>query len=183
MIRYIILACPFLVIYLVAYYSGCSLRGDHIDYSILGVSYLWLCLLLFSSNVYKSLILNVIRVVGYLLIGLMAVFSLITFPFSIYASQDFESDIKFHFTDLEKNKYEVRRYTYGGAMNSNTRYTFETYRLWGPLEKRIDVTDFFDDKTTLEVMDTMTFSISFSTNCYHLTFLDKHGKNYVKKIK
>ena len=182
--RVIKITLPLFLVYLIAFHFGYSFPGDYVDYSILGLSYPWLCLLLFSTEIYKSRVLKIIRVAGYILITVIGVFCAFLFPFFIYGLQDLESDRKFHFTDKEK-KYEVRRYSYGGAISSNTRYAFETYRLYSflPIEQLIDVTDFFDDKTNLGISDSMTFSISDSGNRSLLQFSDKEGQHYVKQLK
>ncbi len=184
-VKYALRVSPFTVWYLLAYYLGYSFRGDYIDYSLLALSYLWLCLLLFSTEIYKSGLLKVLRVAVYVSVGLIGIFCFLTFPFFAYAAQDFEWDRKFNFKDNGENKYEVRRYTYGGVFNSNTRYIFKTYRVYGvvPLEKQIDITDFFDDRTDLFISDSIAFSISKTSNGQQLQFTDKYGKSFVKLLR
>lgn len=67
---------------------------------------------------------------------------------------EYEADRIFHFESNNKN-YETRRYSFGGATLSDTRYTFETYREFKylPIEHKVDKTSFLDTKTYLDISE------------------------------
>ena len=133
---------------------GYSLKGDYIDYFIISLEYLVFCLtivLLFKAT---NTITKFFRVFGTIAISLGFIIGLIGIIMFIVISQDYETDKLFHF-ESENKTYETRRYSFGFATSTDTRYTFKTYRTYTyfPLEKKIDITDFFDDKTDLQIGD------------------------------
>ena len=97
---------------------------------------------LFKSTIF---ILKVVRIIGntVLVIGfLQALIGILLFT---VISQDYEADLIYSFNTSEQ-EYQVRRYSFGFATLDETKYTFETYKLYQyfPFEKQIDKRVFFE---------------------------------------
>ena len=163
---------------------GYSLKGDYIDYFVFSFEYLILCLsivLLFkSSNAYAK----IFRVFGAIAISLGFIVGLFGILMFAVISQDYETDKIFHFESNTKT-YETRRYSFGFATLADTRYTFRTYRTYKyfPIEREIDTTDFFDDKTDLQINEAnLKISIVSIDNSEHILFKSTNGRIFSKSL-
>lgn len=102
----------------------------------------------------------------------------------LFISQDFEIDKVFKFENNGK-QYETRSHSFGGATLSDTRYTFETYRIFKylPLEHKLDKTDFFDDKTDLNIGDLgLKISIIENKKSRKIIFQSSNGNIFSKLL-
>ena len=102
----------------------------------------------------------------------------------IVISGDYETDKIFHFVSNNKT-YETRRYSLGFVTLIDTRYTFITYRTYKyfPFEKKIDTTDFFDDKTDLQISeDNLKISVDNTGNKEKIVFTSTNGHKYSKSL-
>lgn len=98
-------------------------------------------------------------------------------------SQDYQSDRIYNFTSNHVD-YEIRRYVFGFATLSDTRYTFETYQHLNflPIEKFIDKTDFLDTKSNLNPEGTLSFEICKQGKNKVLIFKSNNGASIIKKL-
>lgn len=163
---------------------GLSLKGDYIDYFIFSLEYLAFCLgivfLFKMANVYAK----ILRVFGTIAISLGFIVGLIGIFMFIIISRDYETDKIFHFEKNSKT-YETRRYSFGFATSANVRYTFKTYRTFKylPIENQIDVTDFFDNKTDLDIdKDDLKISVVNINNKEQIVFKSANGHIFYKSI-
>jgi len=173
----------FFLIHNILFAFGYSLKGDYVDYIIFSLEYLVLCLtviLLKTTNIY----FKIFRVIGTIAISLGFVIGFIGIIMFIVISQDFETDKIFHFENNSKS-YETRRYSFGFATLENTRYTFKTYRNYKyfPIEKEIDTTDFFDNKTDLQIdEDKLKISIVNTGTKQQILFISTNGHTFSKTL-
>jgi hypothetical protein len=162
---------------------GYSLKGDYFDYFMFSFEYLPFCLTIFllfrSANIYAK----IIRLLGTIAISLSYIYGIIGILMFIVISQDFEAKKIFHF-ESDNKTYETRRYSFGFATLASTRYTFETYRTYKyfPLEKRVDTTNFFDDKTDLQLNDELKISIVTIGNKEKILFKSTNGHSVLKSL-
>jgi hypothetical protein len=174
----------FFVTHNLLFYFGFSLKGDYVDYSIFSIEYLIFCLtvcLLFkSTNIY----IRVFRVLGAITISLGFIFGLFGILLFIFISMDYEADKIFHFKANNEN-YETRRYSFGGATLSDTRYIFETYRdfKYLPIEHKLDRTDFLDSKTDLDISEPgLKINILENRKAEQIIFKSTNGNTFLKSI-
>jgi len=90
----------------------------------------------------------------------------------------------FHFKTKDKT-YETRRYSFGGATLDNTKYTFETYRVYKyfPFENKVDKTIFFDTESKVAI-DEADLKIAIKTidNKERIIFKDREGNEFSKLL-
>jgi hypothetical protein len=185
--RFLKIRAPVVAFFLthnILFIFGYSLKGDYIDYFIFSIEYLVFCLtisLLFKAN---NIFAKIVRIAGTIAISLGFIVGLIGILLFIFIAQDYETDKVFHFTSKGK-KFETRRYSFGGATLSDTRYTFETYRNYKyfPLERKIDKTDFFDTKTNLNIdEDELKISINRVDTKEQIIFQSTNGHTFSKSL-
>jgi hypothetical protein len=170
------------LIYNVFFAIGYSLKGDYADYIIFSIEYLAFCFATCLSFKIKNTYVKAFRVVGTIVISFGFIIGLIGIFMFIPISQDFESDKIFHFISNDKT-YETRRYSFGFATLSDTRYTFKTFRVYKylPFEKKIDKTNFFDTKTDLLIYeDALKISIIDSGDRKQIRFISTNGRTFSK---
>lgn len=166
------------------FFWGYSLKGDYIDYVIFSVEYLFFCAVTFllfkSTNIY----IKVFRALAAITISTLVVAGLFGILLFIFISMDYETDKNFHFENNGKT-YETRRYSFGGATLSDTRFTFETYRTFNyfPIEHRLDKTDFFDSKTNLDIGEApLEITITENKKSKTILFKSTNGNIFSKQI-
>ena len=163
---------------------GYSLKGDYVDYFVFSLEYLAFCvtvvLLFKSTNIYAK----IFRVFGTIAISFGFIIGLIGILMFIAISQDYEAD-KFFYFESNSKTYETRRYSFDFATLANTRYTFKTYRTFKylPIEKKIDTTDFFDDKTDLQIDENdLKISLFNADNKQQILFKSTNGHTFSKSL-
>lgn len=163
---------------------GYSLKGDYVDYYVFSFEYLVFCLtvvLLFkTTNTYAK----IFRVLGTIAISLGFIIGLFGIFIFIVISQDYKTNKIFYFENNSKT-YETRRYTFGFVSSADTRYTFETYRTYKyfPFEKKIDRTDFFDDKTDLQISENdLKISVVDLGDQEQILFKSTNGHTFSKAL-
>lgn len=173
----------FFLIHNILFYFGLSLKGDYVDYIIFSFEYLIICLTIFSLKGQTNWIYRGLKTVGFIGIIFGFFFGLVGILFFIVLTMDLETDKVFRYTCKDKS-YETRRYSFGFATLDNTRYTFETYRTLNviPLEYKIDKSDFFDDKTKLNIAED-ELKIDINADKKSLTFISTNGNTFTKTIK
>jgi|GEM_PF-1643527 len=166
------------------YLFNISLSGDYSDYIVYSLHYLLICFWVINKKDNKRLAIKIGNITGIITLIIGSVVGVIGFMMFIIISQNWETDRQFYFNQ-NGHLYEVRRYTAGFVTWSNTEYTFETYRkyLCIPVEKKLDVSNFFDDQTNLNVAGDMTFHFVDSLGKRYLVFKDKNGVQLSKIIK
>ncbi len=166
------------------YYFGFSLKGDYVDYIIFSSEYLMFCMAVFLLIKKNNIYLKIFSILGLIIISIVFFVGLAGIYLFYFVGQDFETDKVFHFTNNDK-PYETRRFSFGGATLSNTRFTFETYRIYNylPFERKIDKTDFFDTETNLIINeDQLKIDIIKIGNSEQIKFQSTNGNNFTKKI-
>ena len=165
------------------FYFGYSIRGDYADYTIFSLEYLWFCMLVIGSNIFRGLPVKLFRMLGMLCIGLGFVVGFIGIVFFILLAMDLESDKRMFFSNGNE-RYEVRRFSSGFATSESTRYTFDTYRTYGwlPVEKRIDVTSLLDTESPLYLGSSLHFDIMRSGKYKYLVIKDETGRQLTKSL-
>ena len=173
------------VIHNLLFWVGLSLKGDYIDYFIFSFEYFVFCLIAFLLKGQTNLWTRLFRLVSLIGISLLFVFGLVGILLFIIISMDYETDKIFRFISKDKT-YETRRYAFGFATTSDTRYTFETYRTFGifPIEYKIDKTDFFDTKTNLRISESqLKIEILSKNNKEQIRFISTNGNQFIKPLK
>ena len=175
----------FFLIHNLLFWLGLSLKGDYFDYLIFSIEYFIFCLIVFllkgQTNLLTRLfsIVSIIGVVFFFIVGLVGILLFIVI------SMDYETDKIFKFSSNDKS-YETRRYAFGFATTSNTRYTFDTYRTFSifPIEYKIDKTDFFDTETNLRISEhQLKIEILRKNNKEQIRFISTNGNEYIKLLK
>jgi hypothetical protein len=169
------------------YVYGLSLRGDVADYVVFAIEYFAFCGLVFAA-------FRLRRKANYVMI--FAALGLIPITGGVCASvpgsvlflmilQDSISDRTLRVESAHGN-YETRRYTFGGATLSATRFNFETYQLLvlPAFERLIDDTTLFDNKTKLHLdSDLLTVALRNSNSGVQLSFRDEMGTTFEKTLR
>jgi hypothetical protein len=182
--KFVRLAIAFFGLHNLLFFFGYSLEGDYIDYTIFSVEYFFFCLAIFVLLKSSNAFIRFFRVLGLIVISLGVIFGLIGILFFIFITMDYESDRILHFESNNKN-YETRRYSFGGATLSDTKYTFETYREFRnlPIEHKVDKTIFFDDKTDLDISEPqLKINVVENAKEKQIVFTSSNGKTFVKSI-
>ena len=164
---------------------GFSLRGNYIDYFIFSFEYFFFSFVVFSIFKSKKIYFKIIGILGSIVIAFCFIIGFVGIFIFLFISQDFEIDEIFKFENNGK-QYETRSHGFGGATLSNTRYTFETYRVFKyfPLEHKLDKTDFFDDRTNLNIGDQgLKISIIENKNNRKIIFQSSNGNIFSKPLK
>ena len=174
----------FILIHNILFAFGYSLKGDYVDYFIFSLEYLAFCfkivLLFKTTNIYAK----IFRVIGTITISLGFIIGLIGIIMFIPISKDYQADKIFHFVSSDKT-YETRRYSFGFATLADTRYTFKTYRTYKyfSLEKKIDATDFFDNKTDLQIGENnLKISVVNTNTKEQILFKSTNGHTFSKLL-
>jgi hypothetical protein len=169
------------------YVYGLSLRGDIADYIVFAVEYFAFCGLVFAA-------FRLRRKANY--IKIFAALGLIPIACGVCASvpgsllflmmvQDSICDRTLQVASAH-GRYETRRYTFGGATLSTTRFNFETYQLFvlPAFERLIDDTTLFDDKTKL-LLDSERLAVTLrrSPVGVELSFRDERGTTFEKTLR
>jgi hypothetical protein len=176
----LILFLPYDVLFLL----GFSFRGDHIDACIFSFEYMIFCTATWYSFNAQNLCSKILRIAGTIVISFFFLIGFLGIWLFAYASQEYEPDKIFHLTSDGKS-YETRRYSFGGVLSSDTRYTFDTYRYYRylPIERKIDETDFFDEQTELDIgEDSLQISIQKDVNNRTLLFKSTNRHNFIKLL-
>ena len=102
----------------------------------------------------------------------------------IVISMDYETDKIITFSSNEK-EYVTRRYSFGFATTSDTRTTFETYRIFDifPLEYKIDETDFFGSSSKINSSDeNLKIQVQKQNKIDYIEFRSSDGGKFSKKL-
>lgn len=172
------------IAHIILFFLGFSIKGDYPDDIVFSIEYLYFILILIGlyrkTDKLSTLVRNfgkIILVIGFLqgIIGLY-IFAVI--------SQDFEADKTFQ-SEYNGNNYETRRYSFGFATLTDTRYTFVTYLniTFLPIEKQIDETVFFGLKSQLD-FENPNFEIRLteSQNTLQIQFSSSMDNIYTKSL-
>jgi len=185
LVKYKKLIIALFVIHNLLFWVGISLKGDYIDYFIFSIEYFVFCLIAFLLKGQTNLWTRLFRIVSLIGVSLLFVVGLVGILLFIIISMDYETDKIFRFTSKDKT-YETRRYAFGFATTTDTRYTFETYRTFGilPIEYKIDKTDFFDTKTNLRISEPqLKIEILSKNNKEQIHFISTNGNEFIKPLK
>ena len=174
----------FFVLHNFLFLFGLSIKGDYFDYVIFSLEFLLICVTITSINekLYSSK--KFLKAIGVFLMCLSELVGLVGIFAFLFILMDLESDKTFKYFSKGK-EFQTRRYSFGFATLENTRYTFETYRNYSylPLEYQIDKTDFFDNKTELNIgEDNLKFEIELNGPIKYITFISTNGKVLKKEI-
>jgi hypothetical protein len=174
----------FFAIHNILFFLGLSIKGDYPDYFVFSSEYLFLCLTISlryrSTDVYSK----IFRIIGTVAIFIGFFQGLIGIVLFTVVSQDYETDRIYHFNSNSKN-YQTRRYSFGFATLDDTRFTFETYRIYDylPFEKLINRTDLSESKSGLDFSDNhFTVNLKDSVDKKTLEFSSTSGKKYTTTI-
>lgn len=168
----------------ILYFFGYSFRGDNVDYEIFSLEYLFFCAAFFLLFRSKNILVKMFRILATVIISIGFLIGLFGILFFILILSDLKTDKIFHFVNNDKT-YETRRYSLGGATLPDTRYTFETYRIFKyfPIEHKLDKTEFFDDKTDLLIEESeLKISIMENGNSRKVIFKSTNGNSFAKRI-
>ena len=171
----------------VFYVYGLSLRGDLADYFVFAIEYFAFCCLVFAA-------FRLRRKADYTMI--LAALGLIPIACGVCASvpgsllflimvQDSICDRTLRVASAG-GTYETRRYTFGGATLSTTRFNFETYQILvlPAFERLIDDTTLFDNKTPLRLDSSLlTVTLRHSNSGIQLSFRDERGTTFEKPLR
>ncbi len=185
LLKHKIFILSFFSIHNLLFYFGLSIEGDYIDYVIFAIEYFTFCWAVFSLNGQLNIWIKILRRIGIAVVLLGYITGFIGIVLFIVISQDYEIDKVFKFTSNNKD-YETRRYTFGFATLSDTRYTFKTYRIFGiiPIEYKIDESDFFGNKTNLNIGESaLKIEIYHINNEEQIKFISSNGNVFIKIIK
>ena len=185
LVKYKKLIIALFVIHNLLFWVGISLKGDYIDYFIFSIEYFVFCLIAFLLKGQTNLWTRLFRIVSLIGVSLLFVVGLVGILLFIIISMDYETDKIFRFTSKDKT-YETRRYAFGFATTTDTRYTFETFRTFGifPIEYKIDKTDFFDTKTNLRISEPqLKIEILSKNNKEQIHFISTNGNEFIKPLK
>jgi len=185
LVKYKKLIIALFVIHNLLFWVGLSLKGDYIDYFIFSIEYFVFCLIAFLLKGQTNLWTRLFRIVSLIGVSLLFIVGLVGILLFLIISMDYETDKIFRFTSKDKT-YETRRYAFGFATTSDTRYTFETYRTFGifPIEYKIDKTDFFDTKTNLRISEPqLKIEILSKNNKEQIHFISTNGNEFIKPLK
>ena len=185
LVKYKKLIIALFVIHNLLFWVGISLKGDYIDYFIFSIEYFVFCLIAFLLKGQTNLWTRLFRIVSLIGVSLLFVVGRVGILLFIIISMDYETDKIFRFTSKDKT-YETRRYAFGFATTTDTRYTFETYRTFGifPIEYKIDKTDFFDTKTNLRISEPqLKIEILSKNNKEQIHFISTNGNEFIKPLK
>ena len=185
LVKYKKLIIALFVIHNLLFWVGISLKGDYIDYFIFSIEYFVFCLIAFLLKGQTNLWTRLFRIVSLIGVSLLFVVGLVGILLFVIISMDYETDKIFRFTSKDKT-YETRRYAFGFATTTDTRYTFETYRTFGifPIEYKIDKTDFFDTKTNLRISEPqLKIEILSKNNKEQIHFISTNGNEFIKPLK
>lgn len=135
--------------------AGFSFAGDYADYIVLSLEYMLFCMMVWWLLKSGKTGMKVAGIIGALVIVPVFLAGLIGIVFFIPLTQDMVTDRVYNYKGGDGHNYETRRFSFGFATLDNTRYTFDTYRKFSflPIEKHIDTSTFFDNKTNLDFYD------------------------------
>lgn len=168
----------------ILYIFGLSIKGDYPDYIAFSLEYLFFCVTIFLLFKATTTLSKTVGIIGMTVIVVGFIQGIIGILLFIVISQDFETDKIYNFKSDEKH-YQTRRYCFGFATLDDTRYTFETYRIYKylPFEKQINKTDLFELKSDLDFSDNnFGIEIKESGNKRILEFSSTNGKQYKVEI-
>lgn len=171
------IATIFFLFYNLLLLLGVSFSGDYLDYSVCSLEYFYFALTTFLFFRIRTFGAKAIRIFGSILLGIgfvQGVFGILLF---LVIAQDYEADEVFE----SHPNHETRRYKFGFATLENTKYTFESYTKFGPMEYRIDVTTFMSSKTKLNFSDEK-LKVRLNENTSEITFITDSA-TVVKKIR
>lgn len=163
---------------------GFSLRGDYPDYFIFSAEYLFFCFIIFSLYKTRNIFIKILRVLATVFISFGLIIGFFGILLFLFVTQDYETDMTFHFKTNDQT-YETRRYSFGSATLDNTKYTFETYRVYKylPFENKVDKTIFFDTKSKVAIYQTdLKIAIKTIDNKKKIIFKDREGHKFSKLL-
>lgn len=133
----------FFLIYDTLLVFNISFKGDYIDYTLLSLEYLLLCLYIFFAPDPSSIISKLSMGIGVIIFALSLIFTLFSMILFPLLAQNYESSHVVHFYVNDKN-YTTRQYDFGTIGANKIRHTFNTYKTFSalPFEYHIDRTDF-----------------------------------------
>src|SRR3989442_1439956 len=102
---------------------GLSLKNDYPDYFIFSAEYFFFCFIIFSLYKTRNIYIKILRILATVFIAFGFIIGCFGIFLFLFVTQDYETDMTFHFTSNDKT-YETRRYSFGGATLDNTKYTF-----------------------------------------------------------
>lgn len=128
----------FFIVYDLLFVSGISIKGDNADYTIMGVQYAFLAILLsllYGSDRWSIIILWFAMILVKTLVFVYWLALLISqMLFTRYTAHEI---IEF---EIDGKMYETRTYLYKVMGSYNQNYRIETYRQWKylPFEKKVN---------------------------------------------
>ncbi len=182
--RYLKIFFSIFIIHNTLFYFGLSLKGDYVDYSIFSVEYLFLSITTFTFYNKTTTFSKVTTALGIFIQIIGTLIGFLGIWLFIVISMDYETDKVIKFSNNENN-YITRRYTFGFATTSDTRYTFETYRKFDflYLEYKIDETDFFGSTSKINCSDeNLKVQIIKSKEIERIEFISTDGNKFSKQI-
>ena len=163
---------------------GFSLRGDYPDYIIFSAEYFFFCFIIFSLYKTRSIYIKILNVLTTVFIAFGFIIGCFGIFLFLFITQDYQTDMTFNFKTKDKN-YETRRYSFGGATLDNTKYTFETYRVYKyfPFENKVDKTIFFDTESKVAIDEAgLKITIKTIDNKERIIFKDREGNEFSKLL-
>jgi len=182
--RYLKVLFSIFIIHNSLFYFGLSLKGDYIDYSVFSLEFLFLSITTFTFYNKTTSFSRFISSIGIISMIIGTFIGFIGIWFFIVISMDYETDKIITFSSNEK-EYVTRRYSFGFATTSDTRTTFETYRVFDifTLEYKIDETDFFGSTSKINSSDeNLKIQILKSNEIESIEFISTDGNKFSKQL-
>jgi len=182
--KFIKIVAAVFLIHNIFFLFGFSLRGDYIDYLIFSAEYFFFCFIFFSLYKTRNIYIKVLRVLATVIIAFGVILGCLGIFLFLFITQDYETDMALHFKSNDKT-YETRRYSFGGATLDNTKYTFETYRVYEylPFEYKVDKTIFFDTQSKVAIWEAgLKIAIETIDSKERIIFKDREGNEFSKSI-
>lgn len=183
--RYLKLFFSFFIIHNLLFYFGLSLKGDYIDYSIFSLEYLFFSVITFTfynKTTTFSRIITSIGIISMIIGSFIGILGIVMF---IVISMDYETEKVINFSS-NNNNYSTRKYTFGFATTSDTRHTFETYRIFDfvTFEYKIDETDLYGSQSKVNCSDeNLKIQIQKKNEIDYLEFISSDGGKFSKELK
>jgi hypothetical protein len=182
--RYLKVLFSIFIIHNSLFYFGLSIKGDYFDYSVFSLEYLFLSITTFTFYNKTTLFSRFISSIGIISMIIGTLIGFIGIWLFIVISMDYETDKIITFSSNEK-EYVTRRYSFGFATTSDTRTTFETYRIFDifPLEYKIDETDFFGSSSKINSSDeNLKIQVQKQNKIDYIEFSSSDGGKFSKKL-
>jgi hypothetical protein len=182
--RYLKFIFSFFIIHNALFYFGLSLKGDYIDYSIFSLEYLFFSVITFIFYNKTTTFSRIITSIGVFSMIIGSFIGFLGIWLFIVISMDYEAEKIINFSNNNYN-YSTRKYIFGFATTSDSRDTFETYRIFDflPFEYKIDETVFFGSETRIRCSDeNLKIQVQKKNKIDYLEFSSSDGGKFSKKL-